>query len=873
MSPLVARRYRLHELLGEGGQGRVHAATDELCTREVAIKLFPSGRRSSAAIREGAILRGLTLPGVVQLLDEGLEGVEHYLVTERVHGGHFPSGPEPTPWTLLAPLARQLFTTLSRVHRAGIVHGDLKPPNVLVSTEGVLHVLDFGMAHDERASKSSGHHPIGGTFEYLAPEIILGQPPSPRSDLFAAGVMLFRAVHGHGPWPVNDLGSLIRARWTPLQPVLTEGLPPQVELTIRGLLSSAPDDRPRNMIEALSALGLQPQQTGLCLPWPDRGPPLEPAELARIFLGPERILHLPSDAAEHLFTVTGGDRQRVRAELESWIDSGIARLVEQGVEAPPGAADRAGQRIRIERREVDRLQQQGHRSLAAPMPLPAGLEPEDVRLLALLALAGPWVGSAELGRVLGSMEGEPGRSLERLAAGSLVLPSVRGGWHELLSGGALNELEPGERQDLHQRLAQVLAVSGRARTDHLIHSLAPASLVLDSVVEEAQASYLIGRLGEARALLEAGFHLVRAQPEGAVELRPALRLYTQLTLTTELPPLLAHAAWTLARSCDDAEVETLTGLLEASRDALEGRPEHARTRLRSLGPMPTPALETWRDAVAIQAARRLSVATEELAVQEATRRAGSALDPEHRARLADWRGHLRYRQARYQEAAELHACAQTGRASLHGRLSSMLNEANAWMEAGRTEPARLAATQAREQAGWARAPLVEARAWWLSRMILVRTRELQPPDEDLVEAVYLLGSGGLGAIVALNEAALAWRWGDRPATSRLAARASAGFRAANLVAPAVLCAAIAADAGDTEGLSWAVEHFEEADAGEWASVMVQAAALLYKITAQVAWADRALTLAATIDRDPEAVLDLLSLSECRDLLAQRGETR
>ena len=337
----VARRYRAIEPLGRGGQGRVWAAVDELTGHRVALKLVPVGTGDDAARREVAVLRALRLPGVVRLLDEGRDGALRYLVTELVDGQPFPGLPRPAPWSHVAEPTRQLLRVLGQVHRAGVVHGDLKPGNVLVTPDGRVRLLDFGLAHARAsAARQAVGASVGGTLHYLAPEVIDGRRPGRRADLFALGVLLVRTLADHLPWPAEDLNGLVSARCRP--PDL-EGVPEPLRGPIGRLLALDPAARPEDARQAMALLGLEATGPALHLPWSADGPPLDPVDLTVIFRGPERILHLQSDAAAVLHARTAGERRSVAEELQTWVDEGLAEV--------------EGSYLRVDRAVLDHLVQ------------------------------------------------------------------------------------------------------------------------------------------------------------------------------------------------------------------------------------------------------------------------------------------------------------------------------------------------------------------------------------------------------------------------------------------------------------------------------------------------------------------------------------
>ncbi|MCB9779335.1 MAG: serine/threonine protein kinase [Alphaproteobacteria bacterium] len=339
----IARRYRAEKLLGRGGQGAVYGCVDELTGQQVAVKLVQRGRRTAEARREAAVLRVLALPGVARLLDEGDEDDLHYLVTERIHGTPFPGLGTPAPWAAVSRQTRNLLRALMNVHSAGVIHGDLKPANVLIDAQRRAWLLDFGLAHAGDRVLSLEDRTPGGTLHFISPEVLGGARPSVRSDLFAVGVMLYRTLAGRVPWPATDLGELRRVRAEGPAPSLADAqlpVPPSVTALVDALLQRDPRDRPDSAAAALEALDMLATATMLELPWLDVGPPLSQDELFAAFRGAERILHLRSDAARLLHALTGGHRDGVRIVLQHWVDMGVCRPDDGGLRAERVALDR-----------------------------------------------------------------------------------------------------------------------------------------------------------------------------------------------------------------------------------------------------------------------------------------------------------------------------------------------------------------------------------------------------------------------------------------------------------------------------------------------------------------------------------------------------
>ncbi len=282
----VAGRYRLEHLLGKGGCGEVHAARDLLTGAMVAVKqmLAGSGMDPARVRREVRALRALKLPGVVDLVDEGLEAGRSYLVMELVHGAPFPGLALPTaPEALLAP-TQSLLATLARVHEVGVVHRDLKPGNVLVDAAGRVTLLDFGLAAGTVVGdRITADGFILGTLAYLAPEQVTGAAVGARADLYAVGVMLFEALTGRLPFDARDTRSLLLARVTRApMPVraLCPGVPDALGDLVDALLSRRPEDRPRSAADALAALAGHRSPTEGALPFLGREALVAAAEAA-----------------------------------------------------------------------------------------------------------------------------------------------------------------------------------------------------------------------------------------------------------------------------------------------------------------------------------------------------------------------------------------------------------------------------------------------------------------------------------------------------------------------------------------------------------------------------------------------------------------
>lgn len=211
--PVNVGRYQILETLGTGASSRVVRGYDALIDRSVAIKLFSPelGRGEGRArfLREARVVGKLSHPFIISLHDMGIEEstLTPYLVMELVEGQSLEKmllkGSLPMPTA--CALAAQVAVALSMAHRAGIIHGDVKPANILVTPEMRPKLTDFGMAR--LTSHDNGDTSLFGTPAYWCPEQIIGRPQDARSDLFSLGVVLYEMLTGISPF-AGDSASL-----------------------------------------------------------------------------------------------------------------------------------------------------------------------------------------------------------------------------------------------------------------------------------------------------------------------------------------------------------------------------------------------------------------------------------------------------------------------------------------------------------------------------------------------------------------------------------------------------------------------------------------------------------------------------------------
>jgi serine/threonine-protein kinase len=204
-------RYRMGALLATGGMGEVWAADDLLLDRPVAVKLLGGalagdGRAAERLRREARAAARLAHPNIARVLDLGEEGGRPYLVMELLEGESLAARLSRAGAMAPAEAAEVVAAVagaLEAAHRAGVVHRDVKPGNVFLTSDGEVKVLDFGIASAAgEAALTTGD--LLGTAAYLAPERVLGHRATPAADVYALGVVLYELLAGRRPFEAGS---------------------------------------------------------------------------------------------------------------------------------------------------------------------------------------------------------------------------------------------------------------------------------------------------------------------------------------------------------------------------------------------------------------------------------------------------------------------------------------------------------------------------------------------------------------------------------------------------------------------------------------------------------------------------------------------
>lgn len=280
----LGSRYVLGPLLGRGTTGRVHEGWRLADGERFAVKVLRDGWTEDAGIlhcliQEKRALAALDHPHVVEVVDLVIDGEQAGIVLEYVGGGTLrpllADGPLPAGW--VAGLGRQLALALEAAHDASVVHGDVKPDNVLVASidPPVVKLGDFGIARLLGAAEwqVAAH---GGTPSYMAPELVTGDPAGPAGDVYALGVLLYQALAGRPPFPAETPAEAWRAH-TELAPPRPDGVGDAWWELLRRMLAKAPGARP-SAAEVAAALAPGRTEPDLRQVGPPAEPPPPPAE-------------------------------------------------------------------------------------------------------------------------------------------------------------------------------------------------------------------------------------------------------------------------------------------------------------------------------------------------------------------------------------------------------------------------------------------------------------------------------------------------------------------------------------------------------------------------------------------------------------------
>src|SRR5512135_1201983 len=253
---ILNNRYRLLAQIASGGMAVVYKAHDTVLNRVVAVKILRETFADDEGFRtrfqtEAQSAANLAHPNIVTVYDFGQDGSRTYIVMEYIEGRDLKSvirAEAPLPLDRTLDLFVQACAGLGYAHRAGLVHCDVKPQNMLVTNDGRVKVTDFGIARAVSASVPQNVETVWGTPHYFSPEQAAGEPPTPASDVYSLGVVLYEMLAGCVPFDADNHTDLALQHLRDEPPPLTAlnpAMPIQIEQIINKAMSKDPANRYR----------------------------------------------------------------------------------------------------------------------------------------------------------------------------------------------------------------------------------------------------------------------------------------------------------------------------------------------------------------------------------------------------------------------------------------------------------------------------------------------------------------------------------------------------------------------------------------------------------------------------------------------------
>lgn len=251
---VLGERYRVEARIGSGGMAEVYRGFDTVLNRTVAVKvLLPQFARDAGFVarfrREAQAAARLSHPNIVGVYDTGADGDTQFIVMELIEGrtlaAFLGSGKRPTPEQAIE-LATRIGNALSAAHAQGIVHRDIKTANVMVTRNGEVKVMDFGIARQQTDVTAPQTSAVLGTPTYLSPEQAQGLPVDARSDIYSLGVVLYEMLTGHPPFTGDSPVAIAykQVNEAPVPPSqVNPDLPPQLDAVVMKALAKNPANR------------------------------------------------------------------------------------------------------------------------------------------------------------------------------------------------------------------------------------------------------------------------------------------------------------------------------------------------------------------------------------------------------------------------------------------------------------------------------------------------------------------------------------------------------------------------------------------------------------------------------------------------------
>lgn len=267
-------RYLVQSKIASGGTSTVYRGLDTRLDRPVAVKVMDSRYAGDEQFLtrfqlEARTVARLKNPGLVAVYDQGLDARHPFLVMELIEGGtlrELLAERGPMPPHAVAAVLRPVLGGLAAAHRAGLVHRDVKPENVLISDDGEVKIADFGLVRAVAAAGITSTSVILGTAAYLSPEQVRDGNAGPRSDVYSAGVLTYELLTGHTPFTGDSPLSIAYQRLdtdVPPASLAIDGVPAQFDEFVQRATARDPADRYADAIEMGAELDAIAEELGL----------------------------------------------------------------------------------------------------------------------------------------------------------------------------------------------------------------------------------------------------------------------------------------------------------------------------------------------------------------------------------------------------------------------------------------------------------------------------------------------------------------------------------------------------------------------------------------------------------------------------------
>jgi serine/threonine protein kinase len=273
--------YRIIRLLGAGGMGEVYLAEDTKLHRQIALKVLTSQfetdvERIKRFKKEARAVSALNHPNIITIYSIEETEAGSFIATEFIEGQTLREriAEKPLSWQDALKIAIQITGALKTAHSVGIIHRDIKPANIMIRRDGIVKVLDFGLAKltgadsaDSETREHTAPNRLMGTINYMSPEQVLGERVDERTDIFSFGVVLYEMLSGVAPFSGPSDAAIYNATINKIQPSLRESnasIPPELDQIVKSAMEKDPEQRYQTFSELRADLKnvLRESQTG-----------------------------------------------------------------------------------------------------------------------------------------------------------------------------------------------------------------------------------------------------------------------------------------------------------------------------------------------------------------------------------------------------------------------------------------------------------------------------------------------------------------------------------------------------------------------------------------------------------------------------------